>query len=394
MKCLSAGFLLLIWGSPAFASPVDKIVQSFLQLRRDSSGSPAARAYAAIKAQASQSNSLRLAALAMQIRAAKVGHFDKVITAIDEMLATLQAEGAEDLKKRDKCVEDYQKINSTIADVKWKIEKNDAKISKLEKLIDVREKEKTKAIEEIGEITQQVADMTEQRKADNVAFKNKKVNDEKAIALLIDARKALSSYYKNHSIEMGPIEGGVKDAFLQQGPEFEVSADQAPETDFQDKDAHKHESKGVVQLLTQITENLENEIKNDMKSEELAQLEFEKQIKAATELNTTLTERRVNIESVIAKREEEKGDEEEDKSSKESDLDDELNYQSDITPNCDRIIKTFTERAERRTAEMEGLRSAKEYLAGQNQVFLQGGASANGDDDGVLSRTGFLRLSA
>merc|ERR1740129_2582413 len=103
------------------------------------------------------------AALASDLRSAKVGYFDKVIAAIDEMIKTLNAEGAADIAKRDQCKEEYQIIARTVADLKWKIEVNVATIDKLEKLIDQRTAEKVQTIKEIAEVDALMAAMTKQR---------------------------------------------------------------------------------------------------------------------------------------------------------------------------------------------------------------------------------------
>merc|ERR1719456_543688 len=89
-----------------FAKSIKPGVETFLQiastpaLLQDSASAPAARAYNALKSQVKKSHSIRLAALAVQIRTTKVGHFDEVIKAIDEMITTLKEEGAADLAKK------------------------------------------------------------------------------------------------------------------------------------------------------------------------------------------------------------------------------------------------------------------------------------------------------
>merc|ERR1711957_206061 len=93
-------------------------------------------------------------------------------------------------------------------------------------------------------------------------------------------RDALSKFYKKAKVEMGPLQGGVK-SLLQQ-PEFDVSADQAPDTVFSGKGKRKDESKGILQILQMIMEDLDDEIKNSMKAEESAQLEYEEQVKVRT----------------------------------------------------------------------------------------------------------------
>jgi len=223
--------------------------------------------------------------LAVQLREAKVGHFDKVLAAIDTMITTLKEEDAADIAKRDQCKEEYKKIDSTVANINWLIEKNVAKIDKLDNIIAARTAEKEQTIADIASVTKDIEAMTDAREAANQEFMAAKEEDQDAIDLLMMARKALSAYYVNNSIEMGPIQGNVKGlAFAQQGPDFEVSADDAPDAIFSGKGKRKDESKGIVQILTMIIEDLNDEIKNSMKAEEMAQLEYEKQMAAAQKL--------------------------------------------------------------------------------------------------------------
>merc|ERR1719401_98080 len=196
--------------------------------------------------------------------------------------------------------------------------------------------------------------MTAVRKEENEEFLNAKKEDQEAIDLLMAARDALTKFYKKNKVDMGPIQGSVKGASFAQEPEFEVSADQAPDADFSGKGKRKHESKGIVQMMTMIIEDLNDEIKNGMKAEEAAQLTYEEQMKAAEALKEDLVAKKISLEEAIAKREEDKTDEEKDKSENEAELDDELKYKADIKPDCDWIIGAFTKRATARAAAAAG----------------------------------------
>jgi len=367
----------------SYKTGVDKLV--FLQVASEG-------AYAPLRDAARRAHSLRLAALAVRVREAKVGHFDVVLKEIDVMIRTLRDEDAADIAKRDQCKSEYQKISSTVANVEWLIKKNNAKIDKLVSLIEKLSDEKAKTIEEIKEVEAQIAGMKAQRQQENAAFLNAKADDQAAIRLLAQARTALGAYYSKHSVEMGPIQGDVKGlAFAQQGPDFDVSEDQAPEAIFSGKGKRKHESKGIIQLLSMIMEDLNDEIKNGMKAEELAQLDFEKQLAAANKLKDELTAKKINLSDMIGKRTQEKSDEEADLALNEGDLKDEQDYKARITPDCDWIIGAFSERAAKRAAEMQGLVGAKEYIAGYNPpALLEQGRGAF--DDSALAGVRFLGL--
>merc|ERR1712176_607138 len=106
----------------------------------------------------------------------------------------------------------------------------EAKIDKLTALIEAKEIEKGETIQAITDLEADIVSMKDQRAAENQAFLEAKGEDEDAIKLLTEARDALSAYFTKNKIEMGKVQG-----FLQQGPEFDVPEDQAPDATFSDK---------------------------------------------------------------------------------------------------------------------------------------------------------------
>jgi predicted nucleic acid-binding Zn-ribbon protein len=336
----------------------------FFQLEQDQLTSAPMRAFSILKASATRAHSLRLASLAAEVRTAKTGHFEPVIAAIEKMIQTLKDEEAADIAKRDQCKDEYQNIASTVADLNWKIEKNEAKIDKLEQLIALREAEKAKTIEDIKVVITQIGEMENVRQEENRAFLQAKSDDEQAIDLLEQAKDALISYFKKNDVALGPVQGSVKGLEFAQQPEFQISEDQAPDATFSHKGKRKNESKGIVQIMTMLIEDLQDEIKNGIKDEEAAQLDFESRLAAAKKLQKELEEKKVNLEMTIAKRQSEKDDEHADMDVNKKDLSDEVAYKKDITNDCDWIIRAFEERRTRRAAEMDGLVGAKEFLAG------------------------------
>merc|ERR1719277_1470134 len=289
------------------------ITPALVQIRShegESTRDAAMHAYASLKEQATKTHSLRLAALAARVKLTKAGHFEAVISEIDVLMKALTDEGNDDVKKRDQCKDEYQKIASTIANVTWLIEKNDAKIEKLTSLIELREQQLEDTNIKINETLQYQTDLTATRTAENSQFKSDKTADQENIDALMSARDYLTSYFRNHSIGMGPVQGSVKGlALAQQGPEFDVSADQAPDAVFSDKGHRSGESKGIVSILTMIIEDLNDEIRNGMKAEEAAQLEYEKLMAAAQKLKDELIEKKESLTLSIAARGQEKDDE-------------------------------------------------------------------------------------
>merc|ERR1719181_656740 len=123
-------------------------------------------------------------------------------------------------------------------------------------------------------------------------------------------------------------------------------------------------------MMDYIIQDLEDEIINDGKNEAENQADYEGEMKTAQDLMDDLDAKKTSLEDIIAKRNEERSEEIKDHGENNKDRDAELAYKSKITPDCDWILKNFEGRANARAAEMSGLVSAKEFLAGK-VVFVQ-----------------------
>merc|ERR550532_1018136 len=193
-------------------------------------------------------------------------------------------------------------------------------------MIKKRQGEKAETIVSIKETTQEIEDMTKQRADEHAAFKHAKKEDEATVDVLKQARTALSSYSKKNGIDMGPIQGSVNGVFLSKEPEFEVSEDQAPEANFAGKGSRKQQTKGIVGLMSMLIEDAEDEIKNGIKNEAAALLEFQKQLKAAETLKADLEATQVDLENQIANLGEKKEEETATKEDNEAERHDEKAY--------------------------------------------------------------------
>merc|ERR1719253_1206814 len=187
---------------------------------------------------------------------------------------------------------------------------------------------------------------------------------------------------------MGPIQGAAK-GLLQQEPEFERSADDAPDATFSSKGNNKVQGKGIVSLFDYIIEDLADELANEKKSEAKSQEEYEAEMATAEKLLNDLKEKKVTLEGIIAKRKEDKEEENKDMKENNKDRDAELKYETKIKPDCDWILKAFDQRADARAAEMDGLTTAKEFLAGKTSLIEQ----SKKFDDSALRQIGFLGVS-
>jgi hypothetical protein len=330
--------------------------------------SPAEKAYRALKKVVGHSTNLRLARLAVSIRTATTGHFDEVIASVDTMLQNLKDEAAKDVEQRDWCIAEQHKENMNRDGLEYQISQLAAKIKRAETKKAGLETDKQKTLDDKASLQQDMAEALEDRTRENAAFENSKADDLKAIALLGDAIAALSEYGMNNAFVQRRVS-------FKQEPVFEVSEDQAPDATFSVSGEHSGASNGIVQMITHIKENLENEVQLGSASEAKASAEYNSletnanaQIEAYDKQVTGLDAQIALVDETITTTKTNKEDTEGEHTAT-------VEYLARINPNCEWIIGAFTKRADARKAESDGLMQAKATLAG-----------AMGEDYGFLQR--------
>jgi hypothetical protein len=373
---------------------VSSSATSFLQL--DSADIAVGKAFGLLQNSARKTHSLRLGMLALQVHSAKVGHFDKVIYMINRMIALLNTEAKDDQDKLDQCKALYAKHTMSMMKYNWSYTRCRTGLERLLRVIEETRAELARVEKRIVEVNEFIAMIKQQRLADNTAFLRAKRDDEDSIAVLEQAKNALSKFYTKNDLEMGPLQGAAKAVFAQQEPEFAVSADQAPDAELSHKGSRKMQSKGILTVLQSIIDELNDEIKYATQAEEQAQLHFEEQLAAAEKLLAELVAKKIALEQAIASYLQERTRFEETCEHWKGQIGDEVDHYDDIRPDCDWIIGAFKGRADARTAEMEGLIGAKDYLAGaqsaSTEATLLEMRKGSTFDDNVLSNVDFVGL--
>merc|ERR1719343_370167 len=168
---------------------------SFVQVKVSSS---VARSQALAAIQRARSSSTfdrhHLDFIALAIRGKKIG-FEKVIGMIDEMVATLKTEQADDNDKKEYCAKEFdladdkkKSLERSVADLETAIEDGKEGISTTE--ADIAALEKT-----IKALDKAVAEATDQRKEENEDFTQLMASDSAAKELLGFAKNRLNKFY-------------------------------------------------------------------------------------------------------------------------------------------------------------------------------------------------------
>jgi chromosome segregation ATPase len=288
----------------------------------------------------------RLAALATRVR---LDAFTKVKAAIDEMIAALLKEKADEIKHKDFCTEGLN-TNERETELKQRdIEELEAKISDLTTQIDELTKSIATLESEIAEMQTQLKRAGEDREMENKDFQGT-VADQRATKELLN--KALDV-----------LKGVFAKKFLQVSSSSKQPAGPPPPPGFKE---YKQSSGagGVMGMLEQIIRDTETLEAEAIKAETDAQKAYEEYVK---DTNKSIEEKSRDITNKT----EEKASAEADKTAaveaKETAMSEAqqlANENADLHKSCDFTLKNFDIRQEARDQEVEALRQAKAILSG------------------------------
>merc|ERR1719333_511144 len=187
---------------------------------------------------------------------------------IDKMREELKAEELLDIENRDWCINEtghykYQKEEV----LEYEINVLNGKIARIEHRIDRRERDIASLIEKNATLIQEMDDALGIRADENAAYITAREDDVKAVEVLNQTIDALTEFYENNDLEMDTIPDGAgapETTFIQTGkqPEFEISADQAPETVATNTSygGRSQQTKAVFDLLVYLRDDTEWEI--------------------------------------------------------------------------------------------------------------------------------------
>merc|ERR1711865_139824 len=293
-----------------------------------------------LAAAARKLNSPRLSNLAYRV---KLDAFTRVKKAIDEMVAELLKEKADEIKHKDFCVDEF---NTNQVQTERKTREKKDLIAQIETL-SLKIKELTEAIEtlekEIAEIQVQLKRAGEDRELQNKEFQQT-VADQRATAKLLKAALTV----------MQDFYGKQGASLVQQEP-----VGPPPPPGFEEY-KNNAASGGVMGMMQQIIRDANKMEAEAIRSEEDAQKAYEDFVKETNNSIEAKTKDIINKKDAKAKK------------SVLLELEQLSNYNAELHESCDFVMKNFDLRQAARDEEVEALRQAKAILSGANfQAFLQ-----------------------
>merc|ERR1719163_1662193 len=308
-----------------------------------------------LSAVAHKLSSPRLATLAVSVR---LDAFTRVKKAIDDMIAQLLVEKADEIKHKDFCVDEF---NKNQLETERKDREKQDQTAKIDDLTMTIEK-LTKAIDtlkaEVAELQVQLKRAGEDREKQNKEFQATVADQRETQKLLKAALSILGEFY-NKEKAAAMLQGGQEPAGPPPPAGFEAYKKNAA-------------SGGVMKMIEQIISDAKAMEAETIRAEEDAQKAYEdfvketnNSIEAKTKDITNKSENRAQAESELV----------ETKEAKEAamlELEQLSNYNAQLHQSCDFVQKNFEVRQTARDEEVEALRQAKAILSGAKfEEFLQ-----------------------
>jgi len=324
------------------------------------------------------------------------GQFDKVVAMIDKMVATLKQEQVDDDNKKEYCGIQLDQTDDKKKAVTRSIEDAEVAISTTTEAIATL-KDEIKALEAgIKELDKSVADATEQRKAENVEYKDLMAGNGAAKELLAFAKNRLNKFYNpklykapakrelsreeriavNNGVEESPTEapGGIAGTgigFVQIHMQNAVVARPPPPDTWGAYSSKSQETGGVIAMIDLLVRDLDKEMTEAETDEKNAQAAYETMMTESTGKRTADSKSLSGKVSTLADTEAELQSLHESKKASGDELMALTRYIASLHSECDWLLQYHEVRKNARSGEIDSLTNAKAVLNGADFAMLQ-----------------------
>jgi hypothetical protein len=340
---------------------------SFVQVERRDVARPRGVALLRKAARVAGPRSAALTQLAVR---AQLDVFVKIRKSIDEMVATLKQEQADEVKEKDSCVKELRENEKAIAIKQREITELTAFMEESEATLKTLGKEIVEHKAEVRETQKQMAAASEEREAENKEFQDAVKEQRAAQDVLKKAKARLEAFYKKKQGLLQAQSPNLVQAVL--GGHFVLyQTKQQPGAALSEKPKgfETYETKGkgaagVLGLLSSIIKEAETMEKDALAAETDAQESYEEFIKGSnnsvSKLAALIASKTQEIAELTAANETAKAD----RSAALEDADRLVTTGVDLHKSCDFLVKNFDVRQAGRTQEMDALAEAKAVFSG------------------------------
>merc|ERR1719326_1797043 len=296
-----------------------------------------------------------------------MGGFEKVVGMVDGMVGVLEEEQVQDDKQDVWCLDELDKAAEEIKATETDLEEVRAAIDEGRDAVAgvASDIEAIKA--GLVELDKSVAEAIEQRKKEHQEYIDSAAMNQATVELIGMAKNRMNKFY-NPTLYKEPEKAEEEDFFAQVAVR---RAAPGPPPEMPSGEYKKSESSGVIAMMDDMINDVEDDMAEGKRDEEQAQKDYEE------EMNDAATKRSDDSKLIVTK-EGEKAEKttkleelKESKRTKSGALDVLETKIADLHKTCDFLIEHYKGIKAERTKEEEGLKASKMALSGAKLGFLQ-----------------------
>jgi hypothetical protein len=321
---------------------------NFLQLSQQRKSDDLRRkASAVLRGVAAKLHSPELSILATNV---ELDAFTRVKKAIDNMIAMLKTQQADEVKKHDWCNAELQTNEMSTMKANDKKSGLSATVEDLAQTLSRLEEEVAKAHSDIAQLQMDLQRASENRKRENRDFQSTVADQRATQSVLHTALERLAKYYDEQALLQSK---GTKSDQTPPVPQMEYSKSAG--------------ASGVMSMIEKLIYSAKEVEADARKSEVEAQAQYEALVEDTNGSVKALHREIVAKTKAKAQAEKEKSEAESDLADTDKELEELSKYEAELHGDCDYLIKNFNIRQDGRAQEVEALQQAKQILSGAMQ---------------------------
>merc|ERR1719272_1236053 len=294
------------------------------------------------------------------------GGFEKVNGMIDGMNEVLEGEQVQDDKTDVWCLAELDKAKEEAKATEADVEDVKAAIDQERDAVETGAAEIEELKKGLEELDKDVAEATEQRKDEHAQYIDEAASNQAAVELLGMAKNRLNKFY-NPTLYKEPEPVAEEEEFFAQR---RAAPGPPPET-FSGEYKKSEESSGVINMIDEMIKDMKDDMADAKRDEEEAQKDYEETMNDAATKRSDDSKLMVTKEGEKAEKTTRLEEMKESKRTKKGQLEVLEDKIDNLHKTCDFLVAQYAAIKEARTKEEEGLKTAKNVLAGANFAFLQ-----------------------
>eukprot|EP00419_Tripos_fusus_P054991 CAMPEP_0172797494 /NCGR_PEP_ID=MMETSP1075-20121228/413_1 /TAXON_ID=2916 /ORGANISM="Ceratium fusus, Strain PA161109" /LENGTH=692 /DNA_ID=CAMNT_0013634721 /DNA_START=67 /DNA_END=2145 /DNA_ORIENTATION=+ len=296
--------------------------------------------------------------------------FEKVIKMIDDMVANLKKEQADDEAKKEYCGKELDSSEDKKKVLDLKVSDSETAIEELEGSIATLTEDIAALNAGIKALDKAVAEATELRKGENADYKELKQSDTAAKEILGMAKNRLSQFYNPKLYKPPPVVEEPTFVQISAHASGRGAPPPPPET-FGPYTKKTEGNNGVIAMIDLLIKDLDKELQEAEVMENDAQKEYEEMMAESATKRADDSKAVSDKTAMKASEEEALIAEQGTKAATEKELMATLELIHSLHGECDWLLKYFDARAEARAGEVDALGKAKAVLSGADYSLLQ-----------------------